>query len=108
VRERLDYLRDGGRIYERSFAIIRAEADLSRFSTAEADVVVRMVHACGCVEVASAGMNHAHHHIGFLRRETREVRLGPNNSERALVNAAAVAKVVEPLTHRWPRQGSNA
>ena len=51
--ERLDYLRDGGRIYERSFAIIRAEADLSRFSAEEADVVVRMVHACGCVEVAS-------------------------------------------------------
>ena len=51
MAERLDYLRDGGRIYERSFAIIRAEADLSRFSTEEADVVVRMVHACGCVEV---------------------------------------------------------
>src|SRR5215813_5571342 len=49
--ERLDYLRDGGRIYERSFAIIRAEADLSRFSAEEADVAVRMVHACGCVEV---------------------------------------------------------
>jgi precorrin-8X/cobalt-precorrin-8 methylmutase len=53
VPERLDYLRDGGRIYERSFAIIRAEADLSRFSAEEAEVVVRMVHACGCVEVAS-------------------------------------------------------
>ena len=53
MRERLDYLRDGGRIYERSFAIVRAEADLSRFSAEEADVVVRMVHACGCVEVAS-------------------------------------------------------
>ncbi len=51
--ERLDYLRDGGRIYERSFAIIRAEADLSRFSAEEADVAVRMVHACGCVEVTS-------------------------------------------------------
>src|SRR5262249_58658789 len=49
--ERLDYLRDGSRIYERSFAIIRAEADLSRFSAEEADVAVRMVHACGCVEV---------------------------------------------------------
>jgi precorrin-8X/cobalt-precorrin-8 methylmutase len=45
VPERLDYLRDGGRIYERSFAIIRAEADLSRFSAEEADVAVRMVHA---------------------------------------------------------------
>ena len=49
--ERLDYLRDGARIYERSFAVIRAEADLSRFSSEEADIVVRMVHACGCVEI---------------------------------------------------------
>jgi len=47
-----DYLRDGTLIYERSFAIIRAEADLSRFSAEEADVAVRMVHACGSVEAA--------------------------------------------------------
>ncbi len=52
MREQLDYIRDGARIYERSFAIIRAEADLSRFSSEEADIVVRMIHACGCVEVA--------------------------------------------------------
>ena len=42
-----DYIRDGTAIYERSFAIIRAEADLSRFSAAEADVAIRMIHACG-------------------------------------------------------------
>jgi len=47
-----DYLRDGNAIYQRSFAIIRAEADLSRFSAEEADVAVRMVHACGMVESA--------------------------------------------------------
>ena len=46
------YLRDGAAIYERSFAIIRAEADLSRFSADEAEIAVRMVHACGVVEVA--------------------------------------------------------
>jgi precorrin-8X/cobalt-precorrin-8 methylmutase len=46
------YLRDGAAIYERSFAIIRAEADLSRFSAEEAEVAVRMVHACGLVEAA--------------------------------------------------------
>jgi precorrin-8X/cobalt-precorrin-8 methylmutase len=46
------YLRDGAAIYERSFAIIRAEADLSRFSTDEADVAVRMIHACGLVDAA--------------------------------------------------------
>ncbi len=46
------YLRDGTAIYERSFAIIRAEADLARFSPEEADVAVRMIHACGQVEMA--------------------------------------------------------
>jgi precorrin-8X/cobalt-precorrin-8 methylmutase len=52
MSERAPYLRDGAAIYERSFAIIRAEADLARFSAEEADVVVRMIHACGFVEVA--------------------------------------------------------
>jgi precorrin-8X/cobalt-precorrin-8 methylmutase len=46
------YLRDGAAIYERSFAIIRAEADLSGFSREEAEVAVRMIHACGQVEAA--------------------------------------------------------
>jgi precorrin-8X/cobalt-precorrin-8 methylmutase len=50
--EQLAYLRDGNAIYERSFAIIRAEADLSGFSADEADVAVRMIHACGLVEAA--------------------------------------------------------
>ncbi len=49
-----DYLRDGATIYERSFAIIRAEADLSRFAPAEAEIAVRMIHACGQVDVARA------------------------------------------------------
>lgn len=48
-----DYIREGDAIYERSFAIIRNEADLSRFSTEEADVAVRMIHACGLVEAAA-------------------------------------------------------
>jgi precorrin-8X/cobalt-precorrin-8 methylmutase len=47
-----DYLRDGTAIYRQSFTIIRSEADLSRFSDAEADVAVRMLHACGMVEIA--------------------------------------------------------
>ncbi|WP_411037202.1 precorrin-8X methylmutase [Shinella sp. BYT-45] len=48
-----DYMKDGTAIYEKSFAIIRAEADLSRFSEAEADVAVRMIHAAGLVEAAA-------------------------------------------------------
>jgi precorrin-8X/cobalt-precorrin-8 methylmutase len=47
-----DYIKSGDAIYEKSFAIIRAEADLSRFPEAEADVAVRMIHACGVVEAA--------------------------------------------------------
>lgn len=49
-----DYVRDGTAIYERSFAIIREEAELGRFSSEEADVAVRMIHACGLVEAAMA------------------------------------------------------
>jgi precorrin-8X/cobalt-precorrin-8 methylmutase len=46
------YIRDGAEIYRRSFAIIRAEADLKRFTKAEERIAVRIIHACGMVEVA--------------------------------------------------------
>ena len=52
MAEALAYLRDGAAIYERSFAIIRAEADLSAFTADEAEIVVRMIHACGLVDAA--------------------------------------------------------
>lgn len=47
------YIRDGAEIYRRSFAIIRAEADLARFSMEEERVAVRIIHACGMVEIAA-------------------------------------------------------
>ncbi len=47
-----DYIRDGAAIYRRSFAIIREEADLAAFSAEEAEVAIRMIHACGMVEAA--------------------------------------------------------
>ncbi|TWI34534.1 precorrin-8X methylmutase [Paracoccus sulfuroxidans] len=43
------YETDGARIYEQSFATIRAEADLARFTPEEEPVVVRMIHAAGLV-----------------------------------------------------------
>jgi precorrin-8X/cobalt-precorrin-8 methylmutase len=46
------YIRDGAEIYRRSFAIIRAESDLARFSPLEERVAVRIVHACGMTEIA--------------------------------------------------------
>ena len=47
-----DYSRDGAEIYEKSFETIRLESDLSRFSEIEARVAVRMIHACGMVDLA--------------------------------------------------------
>ncbi len=43
------YETDGARIYAQSFATIRAEADLARFTAEEEPVVVRMIHAAGLV-----------------------------------------------------------
>jgi precorrin-8X/cobalt-precorrin-8 methylmutase len=43
------YETDGASIYRQSFATIRAEADLARFTTEEEPVVVRMIHAAGMV-----------------------------------------------------------
>ena len=43
------YETDGAAIYLRSFATIRAEADLARFTAEEEIVVVRMIHAAGMV-----------------------------------------------------------
>lgn len=47
-----DYIRDGAAIYEQSFAIIREESNLSRFTPEQADIAVRMIHACGRVDAA--------------------------------------------------------
>ena len=43
------YITDGAEIYRRSFAMIRAEADLARFTPEEEIVAVRMIHAAGMV-----------------------------------------------------------
>lgn len=46
------YETDGAAIYLKSFATIRAEALLSRFSAEQESVAVRMIHASGMVELA--------------------------------------------------------
>ena len=50
---RADYVRDGAEIYRRSFAMIRAEADLDELDHVLERVVVRMIHACGMVDLAT-------------------------------------------------------
>jgi precorrin-8X/cobalt-precorrin-8 methylmutase len=46
------YLRDGAEIYRQSFATIRAEADLDGLEPILSRTVVRMIHACGMVDLA--------------------------------------------------------
>ncbi len=53
------YETDGAAIYLRSFATIRAEADLARFTPEEEVVVVRMIHAAGMVGLEA--------HVAFTR-----------------------------------------
>jgi len=48
---RRNYLHEGAEIYRRSFAAIRAEADLAGFAGAAERVVVRMIHACGMTDL---------------------------------------------------------
>lgn len=47
-----EYLRDGAEIYRRSFATIRTEADLDGLDPVLARTTVRMIHACGMVDLA--------------------------------------------------------
>jgi len=47
----MEYEKDGAEIYRRSFATIRAEADLSGLPADVARVAVRMIHACGMVDL---------------------------------------------------------
>jgi precorrin-8X/cobalt-precorrin-8 methylmutase len=57
------YETDGATIYRQSFATIRAEADLVRFSADEEPVAVRMIHAAGMVELAA----HIRFSPGFVK-----------------------------------------
>jgi precorrin-8X/cobalt-precorrin-8 methylmutase len=52
VKSSHEYEKDAAAIYRRSFAIIRNEADVARFSPLEERVAVRVIHACGMVEAA--------------------------------------------------------
>ena len=47
----LDYIRDGAAIYDKSFAMIRDEADLSRVPIDLEKLVVRLIHSCGITDI---------------------------------------------------------
>ncbi len=66
------YETDGAVIYQRSFAIIRAEADLARFDADDEPVAVRMVHAAGLVGLEA----HLRFSPGFSRAARTALEAG--------------------------------
>ncbi len=66
------YETDGAAIYRQSFAMIRAEADLARFSPGEEPVAVRMIHAAGLVDLAQ----HIRFSPGFADEARRALQAG--------------------------------
>lgn len=108
-----DYIRDGTAIYERSFAIIRAEADLARFSPGEADIAIRMIHACGQVEAArhfvfSPGFEQAARaalaagapilcDAGMVARGVTQARLPAGNEVVCTLRDPATAKIAAEI-----------
>jgi len=78
-----DYVRDGAEIYRRSFATIRAEADLSRFPADVARVVVRMIHSCGMTDLPAD--------VGFSDGVVRAARAALLGGAPVLCDAQMVA-----------------
>jgi precorrin-8X/cobalt-precorrin-8 methylmutase len=75
---------DGAAIYRKSFATIRAEADLTRFSSDEEQVVVRMIHAAGMVGLEA--------HIRFTPSMATVAREALQNGAPILCDARMVSE----------------
>jgi precorrin-8X/cobalt-precorrin-8 methylmutase len=67
-----DYIRDGAAIYRQSFATIRAEADLAGLDPLLERTVVRMIHACGMIDLPED----VDASPGFAQAAARALRLG--------------------------------
>src|SRR5579862_7019070 len=78
------YETDGATIYRQSFAIIRNEADLARFSADEEPVVVRMIHAAGMVGLEK--------HIRFTPGMARAARAALQDGATILCDARMVSE----------------
>ena len=80
------YVRDGAEIYRRSFATIRAEADLTALPPDVAQVAVRMIHACGQVDLVDD--------LGFSPGVVAAGRTALQNGAPVLCDAQMVASGV--------------
>jgi precorrin-8X/cobalt-precorrin-8 methylmutase len=79
----LDYIRDAAEIYRQSFATIRTEADLARSPADVAQVVVRLIHTCGQVDVAE--------HVAFTDDVVARTSTALRNGAPVLCDSSMVA-----------------
>ena len=112
----MEYVRDGAEIYRRSFATIRAEADLSGLPADVARVAVRMIHACGMVDLVGdigfspgvvdrGAQGAARRRADPVRRRDGGVRGDPQAAagrQRGRLHAARPG-----ACPRWPRELGN-
>jgi precorrin-8X/cobalt-precorrin-8 methylmutase len=82
----IDYIRDGAEIYRRSFATIRAEADLAGLPRDLEPVAVRMIHSCGMVDLVAD--------LGFSVDVVGKARAALRGGAPILCDAAMVASGV--------------
>lgn len=71
----IEYEKNGKKIYQKSFSIIREETNLSSFKKDEEKIVVRIIHACGMTEI---------HKKIFFKNNFVE------NASKALINGARI------------------
>jgi precorrin-8X/cobalt-precorrin-8 methylmutase len=79
----LEYERDGTEIYRQSFATIRAEAELGALPGDVAKVAVRMIHACGMVDLVED--------LAWSPYVVRDARAALRSGAPILCDAAMVA-----------------
>ena len=82
----LDYIRDGNEIYQKSFATIRAEADLSILPQDLEVVAVRLIHACGMTDIIGD--------LGYSKDVVQIGRAALKNGANILCDAQMVANGV--------------
>jgi precorrin-8X/cobalt-precorrin-8 methylmutase len=80
---RYEYVTDGAEIYRRSFATIRAEAELDGLPADVAQVAVRMIHACGMTDLVAD--------IAFSTGVVKSARAALQAGAPILCDAAMVA-----------------
>lgn len=81
-----EYEKDPKAIYEKSFATVRAEADLSGIPTSLEPVVVRMIHACGMTDIVSE--------LRFSPGIARIAAVALNSGAPVLTDCEAVASAI--------------